>query len=411
MATLTRKLIVSQMITGLVAGALLFLMLQRQISRLITQDFLDQGRISARALAAALGPKIAAHDAAGMESAIEGGVATAEADWAYASDSSGAVEADTFQGKVPDSVRLPIPSGYAGVEQVTLPDDSALFFVVSEPIEGGSAGTIHLGFRELRLQAALRRAQYVMLATILLVVFLGVGTLALIARRHLAPVHALTASARAFARGGAIAWVPIPVESRDEVGVLTEALNHMADTVREQQRQLEVRVKDRTDELTRLNRRLEMDIQLRQRTQEALAEKEKMFHMLTAASPVGIFQADAEGRCTYVNERLERVTGRSAADLSENGWRSIVHPEDLPGALDEWIRAARAGHDFELSLRLVTPKGGFRWVFVRGASIRSAEGHVAGFVGTVEDVSEQQRALRVEGVTAEVSAATEKGIS
>src|SRR5208283_1997301 len=124
------------------------------------------------------------------------------------------------------------------------------------PIEGGSAGTIHLGFREVRLQTALRRAEYVMLATILLVVFLGVGTSSLIARSHLAPVHALTASARAFAREGAMAWVPIPVESRFNVGVLTEALNHMADTVREQQRQLEVRVKDRTDELTRLNRRL-----------------------------------------------------------------------------------------------------------------------------------------------------------
>src|SRR5208283_4231011 len=34
------------------------------------------------ALAAGLGPKIAAHDAAGMQSAIEDGVAAAEADWA-----------------------------------------------------------------------------------------------------------------------------------------------------------------------------------------------------------------------------------------------------------------------------------------------------------------------------------------
>ncbi len=411
MATLTRKLIVSQVITGLVAGALLFLLLQRQISRLMTQDFLDQGRISARALAAALSPKIAAHDAAGTQSALEDGMAAAEADWAYLTDSSGAVRADTFQGKMPESVRLPLPSAYAGVEQVTLPGDSALFFLVSEPIEGGSAGTIHLGFRELRLQSALRRAQYVMLATIVLVVFLGVGTSSLIARRHLAPVHALTASARAFGRAGAIAWVPIPVESRDEVGVLTEALNQMADKVREQQGQLEVRVKDRTDELTRLNRRLEMDIQLRQRTQAALEEKERMFRLLTAASPVGIFQADAEGRCIYVNERLERVTGRSAADLKENGWRSIVHPDDLPGALEEWIRAARARHDFELSLRVLTPKGESRWVFVRGATIRSAEGRVSGFVGTVEDVSEQQRGLRVESAPAEVSATSQKGIA
>jgi len=411
MATLTRKLVVSQVITGLVAGAVLFGLLQRQISRLITQDFLDQGRISARALAAALSPKIAARDAAGMQAALDDGVAAAEADWAYLTDPSGKILADSFQGVVPESVREPRPSPFAGVEQVTLPGESALFFLVSEPVEGGSAGTIHLGFREARLQSALRRAQSVMLGTVLLVVALGVGTLSLIARRHLAPVHALTASARAFARAGPMAWVPIPVTSRDEVGVLTEALNQMADTVREQHRQLEVRVKDRTDELTRLNRRLEMDIHLRQRTQEALEEKERLFRSLTSASPVGIFQADAEGRCTYVNERLELVTGRSAADLNENGWRSIVHPDDLPGALDEWIVAARSRRDFELTLRVVTAKGESRWVFVRGASIRTPEGHVAGFVGTVEDVSEHQRGLRVESVPAGVSATTQKTMS
>lgn len=411
MASLTRKLILSQVITGLVAGAVLFLLLQRQISRLITQDFLDQGRISARAMAAALAPKISAHDATGTQAALEDGVAAAEADWAYLSSSSGGVLADTFQGKVPDGVLLPLPSPYAGVEQVTLPGDSAVFFVVSEPIEGGSAGTIHLGFREIRLQATLRRAQYVMLATVLLVVILGVGALSLIARRHLAPVRELTASARAFARAGAMAWEPIPVESRDEVGVLTEALNQMADTVRVQQQQLEVRVKERTNELTRLNRRLEMDIQLRQRAQTELEEKERMFRSLTAASPVGIFQADAQGRCTYVSERLERLTGRTAAELSANGWRSTVHPDDLAGALDEWIRAARARHDFELPLRVATAKGEFRWVFVRGAAIRSEEGHVTGYVGTVEDISEQQRGLRVGGGAAGIPASTQKAIS
>jgi len=50
-------------------------------------------------------------------------------------------------------------------------------------------------------------------------------------------------------------------------------------------------------------------------------------------------------------------------------------------------------------------------VFVRGATIRSAEGHVTGFVGTVEDVTEQQRGLRVEATPAEVSATSQKGIS
>src|SRR5271168_4882090 len=86
MATLTRKLIASQVILGAVVGCLLYVVLQRQITRLITQNFVDQGRISARAVAAALSVKIAARDRAGMQSAVEDGVAAAEADWAYLED-------------------------------------------------------------------------------------------------------------------------------------------------------------------------------------------------------------------------------------------------------------------------------------------------------------------------------------
>ncbi len=395
MATLTRKLVVSQVIAGLLAGTLLSVLLQRQISRLMTGDFLDQGRISARAMAAALGPKIAAHDAAAVQTSLENGIAAAEADWAYVTDASGAVVAHTFPGNFPYSVRFSEPSPFGGVEQASLPGETGRFYVVSEPIEGGSEGTVHVGFRPIRLQSSLRRAEMVMLATVLLVVMIGVGAASLIVRRHLRPVHALTAGARQFASAGAMAWVPIPVSSRDEVGVLTEAFNQMAEKVREQQRQFEGRVKERTDELTRLNRRLEKDNQLRQQAQDSLEGNERMFRSLTAASPVGIFQAGAEGRCTYANERLERLTGRTAAELSENGWRGAVHAKDLAAVLVEWRRAARAKRDFEQGLRVVTRKGEMRWVFVRAATLRGANGKITGFVGTVEDITDQKRIERI----------------
>jgi PAS domain S-box-containing protein len=385
----------SQIAAGLVAGAVLSVLLERQISRLVTQDFLDQGRIAARGVAADLGPKMTEHDAAGLQAGLERGISTAEADWGYVTDSAGAVVAETFPGTVPDSVRLSQPSGYAGVERATVPGESAGFFVIREPVEGGSAGMVYLGFREIRLQAALRRAEYVMVATVLLVVILGLASLGLIAQRHLAPVRALTEGTRNFAGAGAMAWVPIPVRSGDEVGALTQAFNHLAEKVREQQREMESRVKERTEELTRVNRRLEMDIRLRQVAQEALAESERVFRTLTASSPVGIFQANAEGRCTYANARMERLTGRVAAELSENGWRKTVHPEDLPGALEEWERAARANREFERALRLVTPKGEVRWVFVRGTALRAASGEMSGFVGTVEDVTDSKRAERI----------------
>ena len=405
MTTLTRKLIASQVIAGLMAGALLFVLLQRQISRLMTQDFLNQGQTSARAMAAALEPMLRAKNTEGIERSLREGSAGAEADWAYVTDPNGAVVAHTFPGNFPFAVQITKRSSYAGVEQTSLPGESGLYFVVSGPIEGGSAGTLRLGFRPIRLQASVRRAEYVMLLTVLLVVLLGVGAASWIARRHLLPVHALTAGARTFASAGAPGWQAIPVTSSDEIGTLTEAFNQMAEKVREQQRTFEARVKERTEELTRLNRRLEMDIHLRQQTQEALESNERMFRSLTAASPAGIFQANAEGRCTYANERLERLTGRTAAELGENGWRAAVHAEDLQAALEEWRRAARANRDFEQALRLVTPKKEVRWVFVRAVTLRSGAGEITGFVGTVEDITDQKQAERIVNMEQEVGAA------
>ena len=405
MATLTRKLIVSQIVTGLLAGILLSVLLHRQISRLITQDFLDQGRVSARAIAADLAPKMEAKEGEGIQSTLEEGIAAAEADWGYVRDSSNAVVAHTIHDRVPDNVRLSQTTAFDRPEAVSLPGEVERFFIVSEPIAGGNAGTVYLGFREGRLQATLERAALAMLGTVLAVVALGLAALSYIARRHLAPVHALTAGARAFAETGAMAWEPIPVNSRDEVGLLTEAFNRMAENVRGQQRDLETRVKERTEELTRLNRRLELDIQLRQLAQDALERNERMFRALTAGAPVGVFQADAEGKCTYANTRMERLTGRPAAELFESGWRGTVHPEDLPDALKEWTLAARANRDFVQPLRLMTPKGEVRWVHVRAAPLHSASGEITGFVGTVEDVSDQKRAERIVNMEYAVAAA------
>ncbi len=405
MATLTHKLIASQVIAGVLAGGLLSVLLHQQITRLVTRDFLEQGRTSARAIATDLGPKADAHDKAGLQSELEKGVAAAEADWGYVRDSGDEVVAQTFAEGVPPSIRVAQPPAFDRPVTVALPGGVGRYYIVSEPIEGGSGGGLYLGFREVRLQGTVRRAQYVMLATVLAVVILGVGALSLISRRHLSPVHALTAAAQTFASNEAVRWEPIPVQSRDEIGMLTEAFNRMAEKVKAQQRDLEVRVKDRTEELTRLNRRLEMDIRLRQFTQDALSRNEKLFRTLTAASPVGVFQSDAEGLCTYANERLEGLTGRALSELSEKGWKSAVHSDDLPGALEEWVLAARAHRDYKQALRLVTPKGEVRWVNVRAAPLHTENGEISGFVGTVEDVSDQKRAERIVNMEHTVAAA------
>jgi len=140
-----------------------------------------------------------------------------------------------------------------------------------------------------------------------------------------------------------------------------------------------------------LKRRRKLDIQLRRQAQDALEQSEHLFRSLACASPAGIFQADARGRCTYVNERLERIADRPGSELLGYRWRRAIHREDSPGALREWARAAREGLEPDLSLRVVTPRNDLRWVIVRVAAMRSAGGLIQGFVGTVDDITERRR--------------------
>jgi PAS domain S-box-containing protein len=106
---------------------------------------------------------------------------------------------------------------------------------------------------------------------------------------------------------------------------------------------------------------------------------------------MGIFQADASGRCRYANRRLEMLTGYSAEELSGEGWRRTVHPDDLETSLREGLASAQAGSDFEQTLRVVTRKGEVLRVLVRVAAKRSDNGRITEFVGTVESIAGQER--------------------
>lgn len=67
--------------------------------------------------------------------------------------------------------------------------------------------------------------------------------------------------------------------------------------------------------------------QLQDLTQR-LKESEHQYEMLTNALPLIIFSLDKEGRLIYANEWLRRFTGYSIDQLNNNGWKTVVHPED-----------------------------------------------------------------------------------
>jgi diguanylate cyclase (GGDEF)-like protein/PAS domain S-box-containing protein len=149
-----------------------------------------------------------------------------------------------------------------------------------------------------------------------------------------------------------------------------------------------VNIRDVTDRVEALN---------------AVRESERLFRSLARSSPVGIFQQDASGACIYVNERWQEITGLAFEEALGDGWRRVMHPEDL--AIFEGDGAGEFGKP--RVLRVVRPDGEQRWVSVRTAPLVADDGRHEGRVGTIADITDRIEAERDSKRLTEVFEATE----
>lgn len=131
------------------------------------------------------------------------------------------------------------------------------------------------------------------------------------------------------------------------------------------------------------------DITERALSEAALRESEERFRALSAASPVGIFMADRQGRLRYANPRLRETWDWRLSDgeVSSDEWTRQVHPDDLGRILSSWHDAVQSGTEREADFRLQRPDGSIRHLRGRSAPLRNSAGEVTGAVGTVWDVT------------------------
>lgn len=128
---------------------------------------------------------------------------------------------------------------------------------------------------------------------------------------------------------------------------------------------------------------------LRRKTEEALAESEKRYHVLTEISPVGIFHTDATGYTTYVNPRWCQIAGMSYEAALGNGWFNAVYPADRQQLTDGWKKAVDK-HNISFSeYRFLRPDGTIAWVLGMAVPEVNAAGEIIGYAGTTTDITER----------------------
>jgi two-component system sensor histidine kinase/response regulator len=149
------------------------------------------------------------------------------------------------------------------------------------------------------------------------------------------------------------------------------------------------------------------DISDRLQTQNALRQSEELFRTLSAAAPIGIYRTDKNGTPLYANKRLEEMMGVSGDGALGFAWLNAIHPEDRERVVKERKRAIAEKQPFQqMSYRFLTRAGKAGWAESLAEPILEKDGTLAGYVGTIQDVTERHEAesqLRAAKETAEAA--------
>lgn len=113
--------------------------------------------------------------------------------------------------------------------------------------------------------------------------------------------------------------------------------------------------------------------------------------MLSEAIPQQVWTARADGALDFVNGRVLEYFGRSFDDMIGSGWLDVVHPDDMPRVVEQWMHAVATGEPYEVEFRLLrAADGSYRSNLGRALAVRDAEGRVVKWFGTNTDITERK---------------------
>ncbi len=138
-------------------------------------------------------------------------------------------------------------------------------------------------------------------------------------------------------------------------------------------------------------RGVNQDITERKRAEQELHESEERYRSLVEAAPDVIYTLSAEdGSLTSLNPAFETLTGWSRAEWLGKPFVGIVHPDDLPVAVETFQKASRGETQPPYELRVLSKSGEYLvGEFISTPHVK--DGKVVGELGIARDITERKR--------------------
>jgi two-component system sensor histidine kinase/response regulator len=316
----------------------LYLSLDRQLLPRARQGFEAQCEVVTEGLAKAVESSLVARDITSAQAAIDQVLSIPDVKWAYVTAPNGEVLADTFVPEFPDALARRV-SAVKDSAWIHLDGESVPTLVIRKEVLTGIVGTVWVGYSEASLVSSIREMERIVLSLIVLVMLTVTVIFTVVTRRIVAPIRSLTQAAQLLTANASPAFHALPVQSDDELGVLTRTFNRMAAEVRERRETLEMRVQERTELLSRTNAGLATEISERESAQEALRESSELVTLLLESAPEAIYGVDLAGNCTFCNPACLRLTGyEDPSELLGRNMHAVIHyarPDGTPYPVEE----------------------------------------------------------------------------
>jgi two-component system sensor histidine kinase UhpB len=120
-------------------------------------------------------------------------------------------------------------------------------------------------------------------------------------------------------------------------------------------------------------------------------QAESHLRLVIDTIPAMAWSLRPDGAVDFVNQRWLDYTGLSLDEALEDSKR-IVHPEDLPRAVEKWLPNMAAGIPGEDEMRLRRANGEYRWFLIRTVPLRDARGNIVKWFGTSTDIEDRKQA-------------------
>ena len=184
---------------------------------------------------------------------------------------------------------------------------------------------------------------------------------------------------------GAVDYISVPVVQellRAKVRVFAD-LHRKTRQLESLNRELEQRVSERTEELTR---KAELLLQLNAELEGRNKELDAIVH----TAPDIIFSRLADGSRDYISDRFYDYTGAAPGSANGFGWLDYLHGDDKEQAVANWTRCVESGANYEVEYRMRSADGAYRWFRARAVPIRGDAGKIVKWYGTCSDIHDSK---------------------